>query len=608
MNSLARRFRIPAALCAITFMLCEAVSRPYAEMGVCDDWSYIRTAQLLAQTGHIHYIGWASAMIGWQLYPAALFLKLFGFSFTAARLSTFLVAVLTTFLIQRTFVRAGVNERNATIGTLAIVLTPLYMALSVTFMTDVEGLFAIVICLYGCLRALQASTSSAATVWICFAALANAVFGSSRQIAWLGVLVMAPCTLWLLRHQRRTLVAGSVATLAGWAFIALSLHWFQQQPYALPEHVLVKVAGRYQLGYMARELFGVVLEIPFLLLPIIAAYLILLRRRNSRQFWRAFAVCVLGYALAAVVFAIKIEPNSVIEPTLGDWVSPLARYGVPVLGKPGPIVLGQTTRILLTAVSTLATLCAIAFLWELRRRFVREEADQVDPQSEASSLTPRSVSWNQVLLLVGPFAAAYFALLIPRSSNQLYDRYLLPLVFLSGFVLIRAFQNFVQPCLPAVTKVLVGLVAIYSIGATHDMFAFYRARVTVADEVRAAGVQPSAFDGGFEYNGWIEVLQGGYVNDEQILNRPSSYIPIGPYRGPSCDGSGKIGADNNRLLHFSPRYGLSFYPNVCAGQTPLAPVNYFRWLGLRSASLYVVNYQPQKAALDLFPQPGPYTF
>jgi hypothetical protein len=590
MNSLISRFRMPAALCAIIFMLCEAVSRPYAEMGVCDDWSYIRTAQLLAETGHIHYLGWASAMIGWQLYPAAVFVKLFGFSFTAARLSTFLVAALTTFLIQRTFVRAGINERNATIGTLAIVLTPLYMALSVTFMTDVAGLFAIVICFYGCLRALQASSSSAATAWISFAALANAVFGSSRQIAWLGVLVMAPCTLWLLRHRRRTLVAGSVATLAGWAFIALSLHWFHQQPYALPEGVLVKVAGPYQLGYMARELFGAVLEVPFLLLPVIAAYLILLRRRNSRQFWTAFAVCGLGYALAAVVFAIKIEPNSIIVPTLGDWESPLARYGVPVLGKFGPIVMGQTTRILLTVVSILATLCAIAFLWEIRKRVVREE---VDRQADASSPTTRSVSWNQLLLLAGPFAAAYFALLIPRSSVQLYDRYLLPLMFLSGLGLILAFQNFVQPRLPAVTKVLVGLVAIYSIGATHDMFAFYRARVMVAEEVRAAGVQPSTFDGGFEYNAWIEAQQG-YVNDENILNRPNSYIPTGPYRGLSCDGSGKIGVDNNRLFHFSPRYGLSFYPDVCAGQTPLAPVSYFRWLGLRPASLYVVNYQPVK--------------
>jgi hypothetical protein len=160
--------------------------------------------------------------------------------------------------------------------------------------------------------------------------------------------------------------------------------------------------------------------------------------------------------------------------------------------------------------------------------------------------------------------------------------------------LIRAFQNFVHPYLPAVTKVLVGLVAIYSIGATHDMFAFYRARVAVANEVRAAGVQPNTFDGGFEYNGWIEVLQGGNLSDEKIVNPPNSYIPMDPYRGLSCDGKVKMDEHNNELPHFFPRYGLSFYPNVCAGQTPVAPVNYFRWLGLRPAFLYVVNFQPRK--------------
>ena len=119
-NSFMSRARMPAVFCAIIFVFCEAISRPFAEMGVCDDWSFVRTAQLLAQTGHIRYNGWAACMVGWQLYPAAVFLKLFGFSFTAARMSTFLVAVLTTFLIQRTFVRSGIHEQNATIGTLAI--------------------------------------------------------------------------------------------------------------------------------------------------------------------------------------------------------------------------------------------------------------------------------------------------------------------------------------------------------------------------------------------------------------------------------------------------------------------------------------------------------
>jgi hypothetical protein len=239
----------------------------------------------------------------------------------------------------------------------------------------------------------------------------------------------------------------------------------------------------------------------------------------------------------------------------------------------------------------------IASLWGIGQRGVRDEIGA--QQVEASILKGSSISWDQILFLAGPFAAAYFLLLIPRSSVQLLDRYLLTFLVLVGLCLIRAFQDFVQPCLPAVTKVLVGVVAIYSIGATHDMFAFYRARIEVANEVRAAGIQPNAFDGGFEYSAWEELLQGGYIHDKKMLNPLDSDAPVAPYRGWSCAGNGEIYEYDYELPHFSPRYGLSFYPDDCAGQTTLAPVSYFRWLGLRPGTLYVVNYQPTKDQKNL---------
>ena len=102
-------------------------------------------------------------------------------------------------------------------------------------MTDVPGTFAIVVCLYGCLRALQASTTGASAAWISFAALANAVGGTARQIAWLGVLVICPCTVWLLRRQRRVVIAGTISVVTGIAIVAGSLQWFSQQPHINPE-------------------------------------------------------------------------------------------------------------------------------------------------------------------------------------------------------------------------------------------------------------------------------------------------------------------------------------------------------------------------------------
>jgi integrase len=102
-------------------------------MGVCDDWPYILMAQKLAATGHIVYNGWAAPLIGWQLYLGAAFVNLFGMSLTAVRMSTLLVAMVLAFVLQRTLVRANIRERNATLATLAFVLSPLYLVLPYVF-------------------------------------------------------------------------------------------------------------------------------------------------------------------------------------------------------------------------------------------------------------------------------------------------------------------------------------------------------------------------------------------------------------------------------------------------------------------------------------------
>jgi hypothetical protein len=167
----------------LTIPLCAIAIRPGVETGIGDDWSYIKTAQVLAQTGHIVYNGWATAMLGWQLFLAALFIKLFGFSFTVVRATTWVIAMATAFLVHRSFVRVGISDRNATIGTLTLMLSPVLLPMVFIFMTDIGGLFCIVLCVYACLRALQAEASRAANVWIAFAARSNALGGTVRQIA-----------------------------------------------------------------------------------------------------------------------------------------------------------------------------------------------------------------------------------------------------------------------------------------------------------------------------------------------------------------------------------------------------------------------------------------
>ena len=114
---LMRRFRLHALACSLAVLLCELIARPYTTMGVCDDGPYILMARTLATTGHIVYNGWAAPMLGWQLYLAAAFIKLFGFSFTAVRMGTIFIAMLMAFVLQRTLVAASISDRNATLAT-----------------------------------------------------------------------------------------------------------------------------------------------------------------------------------------------------------------------------------------------------------------------------------------------------------------------------------------------------------------------------------------------------------------------------------------------------------------------------------------------------------
>jgi hypothetical protein len=568
---LIRRFRIPALFCALAVLLCELVSRPFADMGVADDWSYIRAAQKLAATGHIAYNGWAMPFQGWQLYLGAAFIELFGFSFTTVRMSTLLVAMALAVLLQRTLVRANISERNATIGTLALVLSPLYLMLSVTFMTDIQGLFGIVLCLYGCLRALQSSTSRSTIGWLCFAVVTNAIFGSSRQVAWLGILVMVPSTLWLLRAQRRVLLAGAAATLAGALFIRGCMHWFKQQPYTAPVHLFVTP---FPLLHVLEELIHTFLDVPFLLLPIMALFLPEIRKSRPRVI-AIISALLLGYLLLAI--HSSHHPIFLLEPTQGrqgDWVGV---HGIfEDLG-----LKGNPPLFLHTGVQVLLTIASLGGLLGLIASFVRSRRTR--PAADSSSST--GISWQQLGVLLAPFTIAYTLLLIPLAASLLFDRYLLGLLVVALLCLIRYYQDRIQPRLPVASVLLVAMMAIYGIAVTHNMFALDRARVALAAEIRAAGIPDTSVDNGWEYNFGVELQHADHLNDHTIVVPANAYVPTPPLPVGTCPMN-----YFDFTPHIHPRYGISFDPNACYGPAPFAPVNYSRWLASKPGTLYVVNY------------------
>ncbi|MGA2849113.1 MAG: hypothetical protein ABSE46_08960 [Terracidiphilus sp.] len=577
--------RKPAYLCALVLLVCALATFPVAEIGMNDDWSYVQSARVLAQTGHIVYNGWATAMVGWQLYLGALFITLFGPSFTSIRASTLFVALMTAFLTQRTLVRAGVSSRNATIGTLALVLSPLFLPLAVSYMTDINGFFCILLCLYACLRALRSQSNRAVLAWLACAALSNAVGGTVRQIAWLGVLVMFPCAVWLLRRRPYVPLIGVLLYALSLVIVFGSLQWFNQQPYSVPEHLIEGKPGFGQLNHLAVQLLSFFLGVALFLLPILIAFVSSVSFRNRRT----AAVLVIGglLCLAAPIPIFLYHPstlNALLAPFNGNCVTPFGLERTTATKGYGPLVLALGSRFAITLVVLVAVVCFFAYLIAGNRTAARAQSN--------SSLSPpvaRGVSqpirWPVLIILLGPFVLAYLSLLIPRGlSASILDRYALPLLLIGSIVLLRLYQERVRPALPLASSALVLLFALYAVAGTHDVFGMYRARLDAINELRAAGIADTSIDAGLEYNGMTQIERQGHIPLPDIRIPASAYLSQASIPRDDCQPQWAA-----LIPAVVPVYALSYDPRACGGLASFPAVSYHEWLVARTVPIYIVN-------------------
>jgi len=570
--------RRQALLCVFALLGCALATNPIAEMGMDDDWSYVHSARVLAQTGHIVYNGWAAPILGWQLVLGALFARLFGPSFTAIRASTLFLALLTAFLTHRTMVRAGLTSRNATIGTLTLVLSPLFLPLAESFMSDMGALFCVILCFYACLRALQAPTDRAVLAWLIFAAVSSAIGGTGRQFAWLGVLVIFPSAVWLLRRRPHVVIAGILLYLSSAVFIIACLHWFAHQPFTAPESIFVKHATLHDLNRLVKQSASLFLDFALFLLPVLIVFVPTFSIRNRRS--AAFMGCGSVLFLAALFCVFLFHPRN-----LRDLVAPFAGSTVTIFGlgaitsidggHNAPVILPLGLRILLTVIVLFALLCFFDFL----------RAGRINWIDKTQSTTSPSISLRNLLVLMIPFVPAYLVLLSSRGlQSNLFDRYLLLLLPIGLIMLLRIYQDSVRHNLPLACYALVLLFAAYAVASEHDAFSAYRGRLAAINELRAAGIPDTSISGGWEHAAMVQIEHCGFINNPSSRAYAEARISQDSPLPKECE----IPMDTTIPI-VSPIYTLSFNPPVEDRRSPFPPVTYSDWLGPRTVTLYILN-------------------
>jgi hypothetical protein len=109
---------------------------PVGAFPLNDDWCYAKSVQLLAEKGQFKLFNWGEMTLVAHVYWGALFSELFGFSFTTLRCSNLVLSGLSLLGIYASCRAINLSKQKAVLCTLLIMVNPLFVALSFSFMTE----------------------------------------------------------------------------------------------------------------------------------------------------------------------------------------------------------------------------------------------------------------------------------------------------------------------------------------------------------------------------------------------------------------------------------------------------------------------------------------
>ena len=472
---------------------------PVGNFPINDDWVYAAAVRSVLN-GHFEVYSFSSANVGILAYWGAGWAWLFGFSFTTLRYATLVlgaVGVLAIYLAVRGHVE---SRRIALIAALSVAFNPVYFALSCSFMTDVPFMASVALSVFAILRGFERDDER----WIAaglFVALASVTF---RQFA---VVVLAGFALGHVGRRPltfRTVLVAVLPLLAGLLVNALLSHWLASSGRKPASTGIASLWPDLSSGGFARlkwSLLAMLTTLGLMLLPVAALCAPRFRSGNRRR--NLFTSIVLGSVVLVLVAILAARGLSVpVGENVLDW------YGI------GPLTNGDTlmhgtnlpnqesaARIGWMVITGLVTLSSALLLLAIATAS-RDGLRNIAHQGEArASLAPR-------LFLIGVCVSYFFLMLLVATRFTLFDRYLLPELFLAFFVVPALLGR--TPSERDVTGVrsiaaglLLALFAVFTVVSTHDFLAWHRTRWAALQELLDHGVPPSHIDGGYEFGGWL---------------------------------------------------------------------------------------------------------
>ena len=501
MVSMKRDF-VPVMVLVSVWVFVIAVVNPVGEFSVNDDWSFVQILQALVGKGTLIATGWGhggpSAIV--HVLWGGLFTGFAGFSLTALRVSVLIAAMLGSLGLFGLLRSVGASSALSLLGTLAIVLNPLFMSQSFTFMTDITFstlvIFAVLLLHMGA-KQMRISLIVAGLFVSLLATL-------TRQIGL--VIPMAFAVVSLVHPVGRLVGRGRAVGLAvglgliPWVVYEMFLSRVGSTPVVQHERILKIFLWPLEKGFPEYLVFMGQLfflcglgYVAFFVSPILV---VRYREFVSGRPFRVFVLVLTGALL--VVEALMLA--GIVQVPVILWRNVLLDFGI------GPILLKDTYVLGMHRIGSLPAwiYCAALYLTVIAgvvlaafmySSFAGTLVSQKEPRTPHESFT------GNIALVA---ALGYLGII---TLTCFHDRYLIPVIILITIWLVsdksgenRATVGYARLAPGFVFVVLLGLVSTF---AVRDFMEMKRTLKQAQDYlVYDLQADPCHIDGGFEFNGY----------------------------------------------------------------------------------------------------------
>jgi hypothetical protein len=476
-----------AALAAAMF----AYLRPWTFDGALnDDWAYLLPAHRLASMGRLRLTDWGSGTQIAQIFWGAFWTKIFGWSPGILRCLTLLLAFASGFVLSLLLEGSVASAAARLLAGLALILNPIALPLSVSFMTDIPYMTLML----GSLLAYRSALADDRDLpWLAASSLAAAAY-LVRQT---GILIPLAPTALLLVGKRLTLPRAAKT----WAIpVAAALghaawfHWAHGPTWASQNYVWAATLARMARpgAFLSEGIWRAYCLLAYAGLFCLPGGLALKAGRRSGLAW--------GAAAFFVASGLVVWHRAGSFPYLENLFAPATVGGLTLGGasfKPSGFL---AARLFWTA-TTILSIAGGALLL----RALAETAE--------NGIRERGAS----LLIVCSLLQALASLL----GAKYFDRYIL---FLLPGALALAFRGPWGKLRLAAGWAVLAATAAVSILGTADYLAWNKAKWRLGLAAVGAGLKPPMIIAGFDWGGYW-----GYEPAMEILKKTKPLDRIGEW-------------------------------------------------------------------------------